>query len=217
LGEVVDAFTWAQTASDIVILSERAGGTTLGAYTMYNITEDDYNYDDFSDQGTDILGASDSILGGSDTFTWGAARDLDSTVIDYGDTATTSFDSFTVSDNHYVSGSISTSNTTGTTTTVTYQDSGVDQDGMYAKRTESSTGDVYSFTNTEPRNDNWGRHRLDQRKQHSPRWHLGKETGKEANRLRLVSSKVTLGRHRADRGTRSAKICLRRALILPSP
>jgi hypothetical protein len=80
---------------------------------------------------------------------------VDSGTITISDTATTSFDSFTGSDNHDATSSISTSNTTGTTTTVTYQDSGVDQDGMYAKGTESSSGDVYSFTNTESSNDNF--------------------------------------------------------------
>ena len=38
--------------------------------------------------GNDILGASDSILGGCDTYTWGTSRDLDSTLTDYGDGAT---------------------------------------------------------------------------------------------------------------------------------
>ena len=38
----------------------------------------------FSDVGTDILGASDSILGGSDTYTWDDQRTLESTFADNG-------------------------------------------------------------------------------------------------------------------------------------
>jgi hypothetical protein len=37
-----------------------------------------------------------------------------------------------------------------------------------------------------------------------------------ANRLRLVSSKVALSRHRAGRGTLSAKSCQRR-FVIPRP
>ena len=83
-----DSFTWAQTASDNLILTQDYGGTTLGAYTLYDMTVDDQIYQNFSDVGNDILGPSDSILGGGDSYTWGSARDLVSTITDYGDAAT---------------------------------------------------------------------------------------------------------------------------------
>jgi hypothetical protein len=59
-----DSFTWAQTASDLLALMENAGGTTLGAYTEYGLTIVDQMYENYSDVGNDILGASDSIRGG---------------------------------------------------------------------------------------------------------------------------------------------------------
>ncbi len=83
-----DSFTWAQTASDNLILTQDYGGTTLGAYTLYDMTVDDQIYQNFSDVGKDILGPSDSILGGGDSYTWGSSRDLVSTITDYGDVAT---------------------------------------------------------------------------------------------------------------------------------
>ena len=83
-----DSFTWAQTASDNLILTQDYGGTTLGAYTLYDMTVDDQIYQNFSDVGNDILGPSDSILGGGDSYTWGSSRDLVSTITDYGQAAT---------------------------------------------------------------------------------------------------------------------------------
>ena len=83
-----DSFTWAQTASDLLAMTENANGPTLGAYTEYNVDVVDQMYENYSDVGNDILGASDSILGGCDTYTWGEDRDLDSTITDYGDLAT---------------------------------------------------------------------------------------------------------------------------------
>ncbi len=83
-----DSFTWAQTASDNLILTQDYGGTTLGAYTLYDMTVDDQIYQNFPDVGNDILGPSDSILGGGDSYTWGSSRDLVSTITDYGDAAT---------------------------------------------------------------------------------------------------------------------------------
>src|SRR5271169_6476285 len=81
-----DSFTWAQTASDLLVLTETANGPTLGAYPEYNMTVVDQMYENFSDVGNDLLGASDSIVGGCDTYTWGDARDLDSTITDSGTT-----------------------------------------------------------------------------------------------------------------------------------
>ncbi len=43
--------------------------------------------DGFDDSGTDILGASDSILGGCDTYTWDTERDLATTIFDWGTSA----------------------------------------------------------------------------------------------------------------------------------
>ncbi len=83
-----DSFTWAQTASDNLIITQNYGGTTLGAYTLYDITLDDQIYQNFYDVGTDTLGANDSIRGGVDSYTWGSARDLVSTLTDFGDSAT---------------------------------------------------------------------------------------------------------------------------------
>ena len=47
-----------------MILTQDYGGTTLGAYTFYDMTIDDLIYQNFSDVGNDILGPSDSILAG---------------------------------------------------------------------------------------------------------------------------------------------------------
>ena len=47
-----DSFAWAQTASDNMVLTQDYGGTTLGVYTLYDMTVDDIMYQDFSDTGT---------------------------------------------------------------------------------------------------------------------------------------------------------------------
>jgi hypothetical protein len=82
-----DSFTWAQTAGDNVVLTQGYGGTTLGAYTLHDMTVDDQIYQSFSDVGNDILGSSDSVLGGRDTYTSVSQRDLNSTITDFGDSA----------------------------------------------------------------------------------------------------------------------------------
>ena len=228
-----DSFTWAQTASDNLILTQDYGGTTLGAYTLYDMTVDDQIYQNFSDSGNDILGPSDSILGGGDSYTWGSSRDLVSTITDYGQAATpylvlgyssddvnlaqtgtdtlttnghidstvtfayseqtsdnstvsqsdggvvaewaqpriatatairgrsrsatrspTSFDNFTVGDSHSISGSISAT-ATYSPGNAAWTDDGVDQNTMNASGTKSTTGDVYTFTDTESSDDNF--------------------------------------------------------------
>ncbi len=80
-----DWFTWQQGASDSYTLSQSQSAS--GQNTQYLLSMSDLLTDSFSDVGTDILGASDSILGGSDTYTWDNQRTLESTIIDYGTTA----------------------------------------------------------------------------------------------------------------------------------
>jgi hypothetical protein len=67
------------------------------ASPVYALTENDQLIDDYYDVGTDILGASDSILGGCDTYTWNYTRGVGSTVTDSG-VATAFYISDTFSD-----------------------------------------------------------------------------------------------------------------------
>ena len=55
---------------------------TVTSSPVYALTENDQLIDDFYDVGTDILGTSDSILGGCDTYTWNYTRGVTSTVTD---------------------------------------------------------------------------------------------------------------------------------------
>jgi hypothetical protein len=64
---------------------------------VYALTENDQLIDDYYDVGTEILGASDSILGGCDTYTWNYTRGVGSTVTDSG-VATAFYISDTFSD-----------------------------------------------------------------------------------------------------------------------
>ena len=85
-----DSFTWVQWASDSLGLAEAQGSGTslLGSYTNYQIALTDTISNSFSDAGTDILGTSDSILGGSDTYSWVQARSLSSSEVDSGNSGT---------------------------------------------------------------------------------------------------------------------------------
>ena len=78
-----DSFTWWQNASDVLTMVEDGGGTS-GVYTQYQLTLYDQISQDFADNGTDILGASDSIVAGSDTYTMDTDRNLATTIIDNG-------------------------------------------------------------------------------------------------------------------------------------
>ena len=83
-----DSFTWIQSAYDDGSISEAGGYGTLGAALDYEIYVNDIVDDGMSDVGTDILGASDSILGGCDTYSYYQDRDLNSTIIDLGTSST---------------------------------------------------------------------------------------------------------------------------------
>jgi hypothetical protein len=80
-----DSFSWTQSASDLFTLVQSGGGTS-GQYTQYQLTVYDQLIAGFTDAGTDILGSGDSILAGSDTYSWNTQRDLASTVTDTGNT-----------------------------------------------------------------------------------------------------------------------------------
>ncbi len=53
---------------------------TLGVYSIDNLSMNDLLVDEFNDTGTDVLGASDSILGGCDTYTSVMSRLVDTSV-----------------------------------------------------------------------------------------------------------------------------------------
>jgi hypothetical protein len=57
-----DSFTWTQIATDSEALGFGQSGNTLTTYTLYSAWEFDTISDNYTDVGTDILGASDSIL-----------------------------------------------------------------------------------------------------------------------------------------------------------
>jgi trimeric autotransporter adhesin len=85
-----DSYTWVQWASDAFGLTEAQGSDSesLDAYTDYQINLTDTISNSFSDVGADILGTSDSILGGSDTYSWMQMRSVSSAEVDSGDSAT---------------------------------------------------------------------------------------------------------------------------------
>src|SRR5579885_1911166 len=85
-----DSFTWAQSASDYYGVVQYGGGTGSLA-TDYYLSAGDVFIEDFSDSGTDLLGASDTILGGSDTYTWYTRRDLATTLINSGTSVSPSY------------------------------------------------------------------------------------------------------------------------------
>jgi hypothetical protein len=82
-----DSGTWGQSVSDTVVINQSVCDTVTSS-PVYALTEYDELIDDFYDVGTDVLGASDSILGGCDTYTWGYDRDVAANVTDSGDSAT---------------------------------------------------------------------------------------------------------------------------------
>ena len=86
-----DSFTWIQSANDNDTIDEHGNYGTLGSALDYHIVVFDTVEDSLSDVGTDVLGVSDSILGGCDTYTDSEQHDLASTVLDYGTTNTPSF------------------------------------------------------------------------------------------------------------------------------
>ena len=81
-----DTFTWTETASDLYTLVQDGGGTS-GLYNEYQLTLCDQLYQGFTDTGTDILGSSDSILGGTDTYTSVEQHNLWSTLVANGTSA----------------------------------------------------------------------------------------------------------------------------------
>ena len=83
-----DSFTWAQLGLDNLTMSEQGGGSAGGTYTTYMVSEADNIDNSFSAVGTDILGASDTVRGGCDTYTWVQSRDVNTSVSDGGDSAT---------------------------------------------------------------------------------------------------------------------------------
>ncbi len=81
-----DSFSWTETASDMYTLVQYGGGTS-GLYNEYQLTLLDQMYEGFTDTGTDILGSSDSILGGTDTYTSVEQHNLWSTLVANGTSA----------------------------------------------------------------------------------------------------------------------------------
>ena len=79
-----DSYTWIQSASDVATIIEVGDAGTLGGAPEYEISVADYIGNEISDVGTDILGSSDTILGGCDTYSIIELRALYSTVDDYG-------------------------------------------------------------------------------------------------------------------------------------
>jgi hypothetical protein len=79
-----DFYTWIQSGLDNDTYYQSQGGSTLTVYTEYTISINDSISDSLSDRGTDILRGSDSIVGGSDTYTDVQARALHSSVGDSG-------------------------------------------------------------------------------------------------------------------------------------
>ncbi len=82
-----DSFTWAQTGYDNATIDEYGNNGTMGAALDYHLVLLDIVEDTFNDTGTDILGASDSILGGCDTYTDSQQHNLDSMVNAFGTTS----------------------------------------------------------------------------------------------------------------------------------
>ena len=80
-----DSYTWDQTLSDYLTLVQYDDlVNTLGTYTDYNVSLNDLLVDEFNDVGTDVLGASDSILGGCDTYSSVMSRVVNTSVDDSG-------------------------------------------------------------------------------------------------------------------------------------
>ena len=112
----------------------------------------------YSEQTSDnsTVSESDAAAGWSRV---GSASDsystTDSGTITVNDTVTTSFDSFSVQDNHSIGGSLASS-TSDATHTVSYGDVGsVLAEAIASGTKSSSAGDSFSFTDTESSTDNF--------------------------------------------------------------
>jgi hypothetical protein len=80
-----DSYTWNQTESDdLTIFQYDDLVNTLGTYSNDNVSLNDLLVADFSDVGTDILGTSDSILGGCDTYTSEMTREVNTGIVESG-------------------------------------------------------------------------------------------------------------------------------------
>ena len=76
-----DSYSWNQTLSDYLTLVQYDDTvSTLGVYSTDNLSMNDLLVDEFNDIGTDILGASDSILGGCDTYSSVMSRAINTSV-----------------------------------------------------------------------------------------------------------------------------------------
>jgi hypothetical protein len=125
------------------------GSSTLTTAGHVNAT-DTYGYVENSSES-----ASDTNSG-SDYLDTGAAidsyQDNDAGTITVSNTTTTSFDSFTLADNHSISGNESYSQT-NSSNTETWNDSGTDDNALNAQGTDSSSGNNYSFADTDTGSD----------------------------------------------------------------
>jgi hypothetical protein len=83
-----DSFTWIQSAYDNATIVQVGNSGTMGATSNYVLSLGDIVVNSISDVGNDILGASDTILGGCDTYSLIEERFLPSTILDYGDAST---------------------------------------------------------------------------------------------------------------------------------
>ncbi len=81
-----DSFSWYQNASDLntIIECQTNTSTLASSQTDYEIWLTDTLYDTMTDNGSDVLGASDSILSNGDNYTILDFRDVIDTIFDQG-------------------------------------------------------------------------------------------------------------------------------------
>ena len=126
-----DNFTWNQNAYDqtTIVYDQLAGTATQ---TNYEMLVTDTVSDTMADVGSDVLGASDSIVSNGDSYTIIDSRQLTSTIIDSGSPATPFYieaygaDNYTTTD--YGTSTLSASGHTYATDTVTFNEFSSDSD-----------------------------------------------------------------------------------------
>ncbi len=126
-----DNFTWDQNAYDqTTIVYDQVAGTAT--QTNYEMLVTDTVSDTMADVGSDVLGASDSIVSNGDSYTIIDSRQLTSTIIDSGSPATPFYieaygaDNYTTTD--YGTSTLSASGQTDGTDTVTFNEFSSDSD-----------------------------------------------------------------------------------------
>ncbi len=107
-----DSYTWIQGSNDDDNIYEATDNGTIGSAPYYNTTVIDSMSDSLSDYGTDTLGASDSILGGCDTYVEIEERSLYSGFADFGTSAAPILDEGSGADVYYLTDTGSSTLTT---------------------------------------------------------------------------------------------------------